>query len=275
MKPPIRGLFLSFILFIFLLFFAVNITVMKILFYPDPLEKEPLSRVFRVLRDQRNIQWHNDPKLPHDIHFFWSYTKSKIKPDGITLGAKNVVNAGCWDITKEKVHKIFNNISVNPETHKGICVEKIDLQAKHKFHKLIECPAKRQKGYVYEKFFENMEDGFHVKYRVYYADGITHIIKKYTTQIFVTDIQKYEVIDKRTLFTAEQENELIRKCKSFGFNFGELDVVMDGKTPVVVDVNNVVGGGNVPMLTGTPIFKEIDNTLITFLKSWHDKSMSV
>lgn len=248
---------------------------MQVLFYPEPLETNPLSRVCRVLMDQQNIGWHNNPKEHYDVHFFWSYTKSKIQPDAITLNSRSVVNRGCFDITKKKVHSIFNDISINPETHTGICVEKIDLQGRHKFHSLIQCPAKKKEGYVYEKYFENIEDGYHIKYRIYYADGITHIIKKYTTQIFVTDIKKFEVVDKRKLFTQEEENLLIKKCTAFGFNFGELDMVMDGNKPVIVDVNNIVGGGFVPMLTGTPIFKEIDNTLIQFIYDWYNKTVLV
>jgi hypothetical protein len=246
---------------------------MIVLFYPDPLETQPISRVHRVLMDQNDITWHNNPSQPHDIHFFWSYTKSKIVPDAVSLNSPYVVNAGCWDITKPKVHRVFNDISVEPQNYSGICVEKIDMQGRHRNHSLITCPAKPKNGYVYERYFKNMQDGYHIKYRVYYADGITHIIKKYTTQIFVTDIQRFEVIPIRQLFTEAQELDLVRKCQAFGFHFGELDVVMDGDTPIVVDVNNVVGGGNVPMLTGTDIFREIDSTLITFLYKWYGSTV--
>jgi hypothetical protein len=95
------------------------------------------------------------------------------------------------------------------------------------------------------------------------------VIRKYTTQIFVTDIVKYDVIDKKEIFTPLQELNFELRCREFGFDFGELDVVMNGGTPIIIDVNNCVGGGHVPMLTGTKVFKEIDNTLLTFLYKRH------
>lgn len=240
---------------------------MVILFYPEPLKEQPMAKAGRALSRHPEITWHNDPTRPHDVHIFWSYTKNSIVPDEITLKSKNVINRGCWDISKKKVHRIYNDISINPKHHKGACVEKIDQQAMNEHHKLIVCPTEPKTGYVYEKYFENVEYGYYVKYRVSYADGITHVIKRYNSYPFIDDILKFEVIDKRIIFSEQQEKELIEKSKLFGLNFGEFDVVMDGDIPIVVDVNNIPGAV-IPPIFGTPISDEIEESFIAYLYEW-------
>lgn len=212
---------------------------MIILFYPEPLR--PHSKVARMLAKKPNVSWHTNPKKPHDIHFFWSYTPRKIKPDSITLNSDIVINRGCYNISKVKVNRIFNDISINPQTHTGICVEKIDRQGKHKHHRLITCPAQPREKYVYQRFIENKEDGMYVSYRIHYADGIKIIEKRKKTEPLMSGITR-EIVNIRDFFSIEQEQDLVYKCGKFGFNYGEIDFQMDGNTPVIIDVNNIVGG---------------------------------
>lgn len=246
-----------------------------LLFYPEPLKKVPLSRVYRICKEY-GINFHNDSKLPYDLHIFWSYTKCRIIPDGFTLNAKDCINKGCWDVGKERVNDIFNDIRIDPTIFKGICVEKLDLQGRHGSHHLIECPAKEREGYIYQKYIENKEGDLFYKYRIYYADGINYILKSYKPNPFGSECVRHELIDKNQLFTIEQEQDFHKKCKEFGFDFGEIDAMVDKGKLIIIDVNNVVGGGFVWGLTGTQLHKDIDYTFIKFLeKRINDKTSEI
>ena len=242
--------------------------VMTILFYPEPLLPTPLSRVYRVINEVDWIKYHNNPKESYDLHIFWSYTKLRITPDEFTLNAKDCINRGCWDIGKERVNDIFNDIRVNPTTYNGVCVEKRDLQGRHAFHGLVRCPTQARDGFVYQRYIENRENGLYYKYRVYFADGINYVLKSYKSSVFGSECTRHDVIPKEELFSFEQEQDFLEKCKVFGIDFGEFDIMWDDK-PIVVDVNNVIGGGFVSGLTGTKLHADIDQTFLTFLKKRH------
>jgi hypothetical protein len=249
--------------------------MITILFYPELLQSKPLSRIYRILKEQglkSNIVYHNDPTKPYDLHMFWSYTKCQIEPDELTLKDKDVINRGCWNVSKEKVNDIFNDIRIDPTKHFGICVEKLDQQAKHKQHSLIVCPTVKREGYIYQRYIADQENGMFVKYRIYYADGIQVILKQVKPGLFTSDYIKHEVIDKRRFFTKESENEFTKKCKKFGIDFGEIEFISDEGNPIIIDVNNCVGGGGVKGLSGTELHKQIDDLFITFIKQRYDQS---
>ena len=236
---------------------------LTILFYPDRLDnKKRFSRLYRILKGRSDIVFHNDPSKPFDLHIFWSYTRHSIVPDKITLNCPNVINRGCWNIGKEKVNRIFDDLFIDPLKHKGVCVEKLDQQGKHKFHKIINCPQHPKTGYVYQRLINSKENGLFVRYRAYWMDKITHIRKIYQAHPFETKVIKSEEIGIRDLFTHEQEVDFGNKCRAFGVNLAEMDVLWDGK-PVVIDVNNVVGGNHVPMLTNA-LTKKIDDEIIEY-----------
>ncbi len=254
---------------------------MTILFYPDPLNET--SKIHKLCKEF-DIKFHNNPSEHHDIHIFWSLTRSSIVPDDITLNSDKVINRGCWDITKQKVNDIFDDISIDPTTHTGECVQKLDLQALHSYHSVIRCPAEkrtetvrvRKNGkieeltgdYIYQKFIVNREGDLYIRYRIYYAGGITHVVKIYQDHPFKTSIIKCELISKGDLYTPKQESELNDKCKNFGFDLGELDVMVLEKIPIVIDVNNIVGGGEVITLTDTDFAKDIKKSTYEYLKKY-------
>ncbi len=218
---------------------------LTVLFYPDRVDDDRISMIYRMLLENPHVKYHNNPRKPHDAHVFWSYTGHSIIPDGITLNAPNVINRGCWNIGKQKVNDVFNDISIDPLTYKGLCVEKYDRQGKHKYHRVVSCPVKPKKDYIYQRFIEDREDGCYIRYRVHYAGGVVCVRKVYqkepisTHQGGMTSV----VIDKRELFTEEQERRFNLGCKKFGFDLGDVDVMNDGGVPIVIDVNNVAGGG--------------------------------
>jgi len=215
-----------------------------ILFWPEPNKAVPKSRIYRIC-DEYGVEFHNNPKKHYDLHFFWSYCLNHINPDMFTLTDSNVINRGCWDISKEKVNAIFNDFSVDPETHIGICVEKADKQGVHGLHRVIKCPAPRKEGYVYQRYIDDMDGNLYIKYRVYYADGIEYILKSkkksiFGTYPFNTDYVSHEWVGVRKVFTENEQADFDRKCAIFGFNYGDIDVMMENGKPIIVDVNNIV-----------------------------------
>jgi len=243
-----------------------------LLFYPEPNKAVPQSRIHRICTEY-GIPFHNNPKKSYDLHFFWSYCEKKIEPDLFTLNEPYVINGGCWDISKEKVNDIFNDFSVNPETHVGVCVEKADKQGQHALHKLITCPAPRREGYVYQRYIEDKERDLFVKYRIYYADGIEYILKQRKRTLFGHpdynyDYVTHEWVDIRSIFTPQTQEEFDINCNTFGFNYGDIDFLMENGKPIIIDINNVVSH-----ISFTDWIKKVqDEQFLRFIKRRYDQS---
>ena len=242
-----------------------------ILFYPEANIASPMSRVYRICKEY-GVPFHNDFRKSYDLHFFWSYTPTQINPDGFTLNSPQVINRGCWDISKEKVNAMFNNIDVDPETHHGICVEKSNKQGRHGLHKIIQCPAPRREGYVYQRYIENKDGDLFVKYRIYYADGIEYILKQRKRTLFGhpdynADYVSHEWVDVRSIFTESEQTLFDQKCAWFGFDYGDVDFLIDNGKPVVIDVNNIVSH-----IHFTPWIKQVqDEQFLRFITKRHEK----
>lgn len=216
-----------------------------LLFWPEPLKPKPFSRVYRICQEY-DVPFHSDPDKPYDLHFFWSYCKKQIDPDFFTLSAPNVINRGCWDIGKEKVTAIFDDITIDPETYHGTCVQKIDQQGDHNNHSIIQCPAPRKDGYIYQRYIEQREGPHYFRNRIYYAGGIEYILRQTTLTVFgmmdrFKNVVKSEFVNVRTIFTERQQWEFDQKCKEFGFDYGDADLLIENGKPIIIDINNIVG----------------------------------
>lgn len=246
--------------------------MITLLFYPEENKSGPMSRVYRICKEY-NIPFHSDPSKHYDLHFFWSYTPKSIIPDEFTLTDKNVINQGCWDIGKQKVNDIFNDISICPETHTGHCVEKYDKQGQHGQHRLITCPAPRRDGFIYQKYIHDMVDGLYIKYRIYYADGIEYILKQGKHHLFGgpdwrKDYVWHQWVDPKEIFTEKTQREFDEKCKKFGFDYGDVDFMMDNGEPIIIDINNVVSN-----IFFTPWIKEVqDKQFLNFIQRRYDRA---
>jgi len=243
-----------------------------LLFYPEVNKDLPQSRPHRICKEY-GVPFHSDPNKPYDLHFFWSYTPKSIVPDSFTLNQPNVINRGCWDIGKEKVNSIFNDFSVDPETHVGLCIEKADRQGRHDLHKLIQCPAPRKDDYVYQRYIEDKEGDLFIKYRIYYADGIEWILKQKKRTLFGHadynyDYVTHEWVDVREIFTVQMEKEFDLKCLEFGLDYGDIDFLMEDGIPIIIDINNVVS--NISFIPA--IKKAQDEQFLNFIKKRYDRA---
>ena len=243
---------------------------MNILFYPDRLDNyHRYSRVLRILEKCDWVTFHNNPRAPYDLHIFWSYTRKKIKPPELTLRDKIVLNRGCWDVSKQKVNDIFNDISIDPRKHQGNAVEKREWQGGHRWHSIVECPTEPKKGYIYQRYIDDREEGFYIRYRIFLMDGvITHVNKRYEKYRFKTSTIRVENIAPDEFFTVEEISDITQKCRKFGIDFGELDILVDNGKKIVIDVNNLVGGHHPGILARSQPYKEIDQSFLNMLKKY-------
>ena len=211
---------------------------MTILFYPDPLNQN--CKIHQHLL-QLEISFHNDIYKPYDIFIYWSYHKAKAELDEFTRTHKGL-NKGCDDISKTRINDFFDNINVNPETYEGLVVRKTEGQCSLD-ETVMQCPTPKQDGYVYRKYIETKVDGMFVDYRLFYFGGIKFIcIKRNPGPMFSRQSYTWHPMEIDCIPKAKRD-EIEDKCKAFGFDIGEVDVLKDVNTGLfyVIDINNVSG----------------------------------
>lgn len=211
---------------------------MAILFHPDPLTE--VCKLYPVLKGL-GIDFHNYKTKPFDLFIYWSYHKSIAEQDEFTLVTSGL-NKGCFDVSKTKINEVFDNIIVNPETYSGVVVRKTELQCSLD-EVVLQCPTTKQDGYIYRKFIDTFENEKPTDLRLFYFGEIKFICKKtYLGAMF--DRHNY-IWEPQPLFTIPiwKRQEIETKCKSYGFDIGEIDVLKDSNTGecFVIDINNVSG----------------------------------
>lgn len=158
-------------------------------------------------------------------------------------------NAGCCDVSKEKVHKCMEKAfgysqKINPENYIGTYVEKSNLQAKHD-GKLLGKPKKSEEGKVYEKYLNTGDVGHYTEWRLFYFQGVKFALLKYKPINdrfgFKADYTVY--FEPLQGFTEEEVSNIDKFCQLFGVDLCELDIMKDQKgNPYIIDVNNMAGG---------------------------------
>lgn len=247
----------------------------KILFWPAPLLPKPFSRVYRICAEY-GVPYTGDIRDDYDLHLYWNFNKNRCEPDYFTVTSNDVINRGCYDVSKVKVTKIFDDITLDPEKHVGICVEKHDHQGDHENHRLITCPAPRREGYIYQRYIDNKDGPLFVKHRIYYADGIEYILRQRKRSLFgmldrLADTVTSEFVNVRSIFTEQQQMQFDSRCRQFGFDYGDADLLIENGNPVIIDINNVVG----PHFFGDAEIKRVQDTqFLNFITRRYENSRS-
>jgi glycosyltransferase involved in cell wall biosynthesis len=233
--------------------YTVEDRVPTVLLYPDKLRGNRL----KFALDALGYNYHNDPTKPYDVALYWSYHQVRRELDD-TSATLPLLNKGCWDISKEKVNKVFDNVNVNPETYHGVAVRKTNHQGAHN-GELTVCPQPQKPGWVYQKFIDTKENNHYLCYRVFYAGQVDFVVKQWETDMFKLSHAKVEMVDKRELMTEEQERWLCDKMVEFGCDFGEVDVLKDKDGEIyVIDLNNVAGNSHIMWeLVRVPYVEEV------------------
>lgn len=170
----------------------------------------------------------------------------------------------CDDVSKERVSAVFKEIfgysvSIDPRTYVGKCVMKSNWNGLHN-GQILECPLKNiSPGFVYERLIDNEVDGGFVEdVRVPVFRGtIPFVYLKYrpvTSRLVDREHSNKQVVIaevKERLSELEIE-KVLRFCERIGLDYGEIDVLRDGKDGkiYIVDVNNNPAGPPEPISEG-------------------------
>jgi len=219
---------------------------MTILFYPDPINAE--CKLYHHLRNI-GVQFHNDISQPYDLIFYWSYHKEVREHDAWLTeqhAKQAVINYGCNDIRKTRLHEVFETgLIIDPATYKGMAVEKGNGQCS-KDERLVECPMPPRADRIYLRYIDTFKqdeyNSYYIDYRLFYFGCISFVCRKkrYTT-IFDRKNYEWEAIPKFFIPT-NIINYIENKCRLFGFDCGEIDLLQDTDGRYyVIDLNNVSG----------------------------------
>ncbi len=166
---------------------------------------------------------------------------------------KNVINGECYDISKERVERVFAQVFgyesfVDPETFVGRCVKKSSANATHD-GVIIECPQKRQEGYVYQKLIDSeVKERFADLRVLIYKNVIPLVSVKYKNPLDrFNDTVDSRIGSVEEYFSPQEVAKIFEFCREFGFDCGELDVLRD-KTDgriYIVDANITSSGPRV------------------------------
>ncbi len=228
-----------------------------ILFYPQfPSKTTILHKLFTALHF--NIT--NNPDKGHCLTIYWDDTTWR-KPNSLIreMGkSKAVVNLNCMDISKSHVDQIFTRVFgysclVDCQTYSGPIVKKNEVNAFHD-GMIVKGPVVKEEGFVYQKLINNSVDGsLTADMRIPVINGIIPLIYvKYKPDeerfgLFKRKHHRQKSVElhpPEALLSADEISKLIKFCKDFHLDYGELDVLRhkdDGKI-YVVDVNNTPTG---------------------------------
>ena len=158
-----------------------------------------------------------------------------------------VINYRCFDISKEKVEKIQQQafgygMSVNPLTFKGRYVKKGNLNTLHNGI-ILDHPEKPEKGYVYQKLINHEVNGQLVVLRVVVIGRkipLVYVKFRPVNHMFGFKNNRVEIVSPMEVMSGHEYNKILKFCRLFGFDLGELDVLRDVDTNklYVVDANN-------------------------------------
>ena len=239
----------------------------RVLFYPDgPVEFHALFKILKFLGYQSSSDLQRNCELA--IKWWLAFDGNPFAPvdsvppiNGDKNSAITVLNKHCNDISKNKINSTFEEVfgyslSVDPRTHNGKCVMKLNWNALHK-GKIIECPVESiDNDFVYQKLIRNeLEDGHVEDMRVpVFGDKTPFVYLKYRTveDRFVDRVHtntKATIAEVSDVLSDEELNNIHRFCAIIGMDYGEVDVLRDSgdERIYIVDANNTPSGPPSPI----------------------------
>lgn len=182
-----------------------------------------------------------------DLHFYFEDREFLTAPR-MTPTARPAFNAGCFDIRKSVVARIFEEnfgygLSVDPLTYRGPAVEKSEANGKHD-GRIIQCPIDNKKpGFVYQLNIENTFNGFeHIDIRTPIVGGKIPCVflKRRTRDLrFTNENHRVDLADPDTLLSRAEQEKIRAFARAMSLDFGGLDILRhreDGRI-YIVDVN--------------------------------------
>lgn len=213
---------------------------MTILFYPDTLKAN--SRLYWACK-QLNIQYHNDLNKSFDVCFYCSHHKRIAQFPSELKSVENVLNKNWLDVTKTRIGNIFDNIAVDPEKYDGLVVRKSERQCSMD-ETLLQCPTKREDGYIYRKLIDTKIDGHYIDYRLFVFGKEMFLASKKSLEAFLVRGRVIWKLESLSLLLQEKIKQILISCAEYGMDFGELDLLRDKDGQFyITDCNNIAGTG--------------------------------
>lgn len=233
-----------------LAFFRNGGSLPSIVVFPDyPSKKTTLFKIARRLRFRITNKRLKRPRLVIWFHDTTNASSALLEQH---YPQYRVLNAGCTDISKTTVDRIHReifgyNTFIDPKTHQGNAVEKSDINALHD-GSIVRCPLKDPKDKaVYQLVIDNSVGAEFLDYRVpVIGHSIPLVYAKYKRESvrFTNDVHRSEFLEVDTIFSADEQNHLLKFTQAMGADFCELDVLRDNASGkiYVIDVNKTPYG---------------------------------
>lgn len=177
--------------------------------------------------------WNFREHLTEEGSMYWLYATKGIEIPDVKY------NRGCYDMTKSRLHDVHMkalgySAKIDPHTYNGQFLEKPEQQCMHHLFKIHSTPCEPREGFVYERLLDNT-----VEIRYFYCrTGIDFYMIKHRK---INHFNEYMVID--IMLHVERMDFVEKFCDEYGIDFAELDILYNGSTPYITDVNNVAGQG--------------------------------
>ena len=222
-----------------------------ILFYPN---KPRMWSIVYPICHVLGYKITNNPRAHFDV--VMAFEAETVRTPNKTLNALSeryhVLNSKCGDISKAQVDKAFlesfgYGLTIDPRTHHGVYVKKTNENGLH-IAEVHNTPAEPEEGFVYQKLIDSRMGknspidirtlifGNTIPFTLYRAHSID--------DRFGDDALVATWVETNDAFSKEEQAAIIKFCKDFGLDYGELDILRDqadGKI-YIVDVNNTPSG---------------------------------
>lgn len=181
-----------------------------------------------------------------DIVFYFEDSTRPAAPPPV-----GAINAGCADITKSRVARMFGQVadyplSLDPATHHGLAVEKGEENGAHD-GRIVMCPAPAQIGKNYERLIDAAEGDIAIDLRTSIVGGrpAAVVIKtKPAAKRFSIHNSTVRFAAVDDVFSADEVDLITRFCAAMRLDWGALDVLRDRESGriYIVDVNKTDTG---------------------------------
>ncbi|CAH9067378.1 hypothetical protein PSECIP111951_03779 [Pseudoalteromonas holothuriae] len=227
---------------------------MKILFYPQYPDKEYYSITHII----NSMHYHvtRDLTSHFDIAFLWQDSTQLSCPVDLvnTCRHQTIINQHCIDISKVKVELLHIDVFgygcfVDPLTHQGLCVEKPNDNGVKGGHVISTPITRKHKDNVYQALIDSTIDEYQQEFRVPIIFGeipIVYLIRQVpATQKLDNRAQlPPKLIATNTVFSAQEQQNILKFCRLIGLDFGELDIVRcrHSQRLYILDANKTPAG---------------------------------
>ena len=218
-----------------------------------PETPSPYSALYKICH-RLGYRITSNARNADDLVIAWEDTTLR-QPDRALeqlAASHRILNRRCADISKRHVARVFGEVfgytlEVDPRTHGGLMVRKSDANAPHDGTILTGPVNDESPEIVYQKLVDNVVGGFVEDLRLpIFGEIIPYCLLKRMPipDRFINENGTGTICEVEDVLTREEIATVLRFCRAFGLDYGELDVLRDNADGriYIVDVNNTPFG---------------------------------